>query len=106
MKSWQTFYPAFFLCTAFVLVCCARQVPTDMQAYEQSTKESPSYHKGYADGCEAANLSHDHDKIKRDNAAFQDDTEYRLGWVDGKAKCDDTVFTPSTGHPQPLGGFY
>lgn len=82
-----------------VVSACARDVPSDTKAYVQSVMSSPSYHDGYVDGCETADLTHERQKMRRDEARFQNDPNYRLGWTAGSEHCHDTVFTPSTGRP-------
>ena len=65
----------------------------------KACRKAPAYHDGYVDGCETADYSHDRQKFRRDEARFQNDPDYRLGWVAGTENCRDTVFTPSTGRP-------
>lgn len=78
-----------------MLAGCARAVPDDTRAYVKGVQESASYHTGYSDGCETANLAHEHATMHRDQIAFENDAEYRLGWVDGSEKCKDVT------HVQP-----
>jgi hypothetical protein len=87
------------LIAAAALCACARQLPSDTQAYVKGVQSSAAYHDGYVDGCETADYSHDRQKFRRDEARFQNDPEYRLGWTAGSDNCHDTVFTPSTGRP-------
>jgi len=87
------------LFAAAALAACARQLPSDTQAYVKGVQSSPAYHDGYVDGCETADYSHDRQKFRRDEARFQNDPEYRLGWTAASENCHDTVFTPSTGRP-------
>lgn len=84
---------------AAALSACARDLPADSQAYVKSVEQSPAYHDGYVAGCETADLSHDRQKIHRDEARYQNDPDYRLGWTAAADNCHDTVFTPSTGRP-------
>jgi hypothetical protein len=84
---------------AVTAAACARELPKDTAAYVKSVQSSPAYHQGYVDGCETADYSHDRQKFRRDEARFQNDPEYRLGWTAGSENCHDTVFTPSTGRP-------
>lgn len=81
------------------LAACARDIPSDTQAYVKGVQESAAYHEGYTDGCETADLDHDTQKQRRNEAKFQNDPEYRLGWVAATDNCHDTVFTPSSGDP-------
>jgi len=78
---------------------CARDVPKDTAAYVKSVETSPSFHDGYVAGCDTADLAHERQKIHRDEARFENDPDYRLGWTQGSENCHDTVFTPSTGRP-------
>ena len=81
------------------LAGCARALPDDTRAYVKGVQESAAYHTGYSDGCETANLAQKHAEIHRDQIAFENDPEYRLGWTAATDDCHDTVFTPSTGRP-------
>ncbi len=89
----------FLLLGAAALAACARQLPADTAAYVKGVQESASYHTGFTQGCETADLDHDTQKQRRNADSFQNDPEYRLGWVAGTENCHDTVFTPSTGNP-------
>jgi len=84
---------------AAALSACARQLPSDTQAYVKGVQSSAAYHDGFTQGCETADLNHDMQKQRRNEDRFQNDPEYRLGWVAGTDNCHDTVFTPSTGDP-------
>jgi len=87
------------LSAAAALCACARQLPSDTQAYVKGVQSSASYHAGFTQGCETADLDHDTQKMRRNQDSFDNDPEYRLGWVAGTENCHDTVFTPSTGDP-------
>ncbi|HEV2561109.1 MAG TPA: hypothetical protein VGT78_03120 [Rhizomicrobium sp.] len=85
------------LLAAIALAGCARAVPDDTRAYVKGVEESAAYHTGYSDGCQTANLAQKHAEMHRDNAAFENDAEYRLGWADGSEKCKDVkIVHPST----------
>jgi hypothetical protein len=77
----------FVLLGAVVLLAGCASRPSDTQAYIKSVQESDGYRQGYAEGCENAGLSTEHAEAHRNNDKFQNDPEYRLGWVDGQDKC-------------------
>jgi hypothetical protein len=91
--------PLALFAAAAALAACARQLPADTQAYVKGVQASAAYHTGFTDGCATADLNHDMQKQRRNEDSFQNDPEYRLGWVAGTENCHDTVFTPSTGNP-------
>ena len=80
------------LAAALLCGACAER-PNDTQAYIKAVQNSPSYRQGYSDGCEMAGLSVDHADAHRNNDAFNNDPNYRLGWVAGQDKCKPVTFT-------------
>jgi hypothetical protein len=95
----MTIHRTFLLLAAAALCACARQLPSDTQAYVKGVQTSAAYHTGFTQGCETADLDKDTQKQRRDADAFNKDSDYRLGWLAGTENCHDTVFTPSDGNP-------
>ena len=71
---------------AFALAGCVSR-PADTQAYLHGLEVNADYRQGFADGCETANLSTAHAEQHRNNDEFQNNPDYRLGWVAGTEKC-------------------
>ncbi len=88
-----------FIAAAAAVAACARALPKDSVAYVKAVQSSAAYHDGFKQGCETADYNHDLQKQRRDKDRFENDPDYRLGWVAGTENCHDTVFTPSTGDP-------
>lgn len=63
-----------------VLMACAATEPAD---------RSPAYDAGFGDGCATASAEAGPvpRPAQRDEAAFSRDSDYRAGWISGRAAC-------------------
>jgi len=69
------------LAAAFVVVLGACTTPTD--------DRSPSYQLGFGDGCTTASAetAGAPREPRRNRALYENDREYRTGWLSGRAQC-------------------
>lgn len=82
-----------------MLAGCVTGRAKDTEAYRQSVMHSNAYRMGYNDGCQVANYTWARQKQGHDKESFENDSDYREGFLTGTQNCKDTVFMVNTGKP-------
>ncbi|HVU19404.1 MAG TPA: hypothetical protein VHE09_01650 [Rhizomicrobium sp.] len=57
---------------------------------DRAIRHQPSYRAGYDDGCASANAqgaNMRHGNVVRDDALYDTDKAYRVGWANGNSQC-------------------
>jgi hypothetical protein len=76
------------------LVLCSALLLTGCMFFEtradRALKNQPNFQAGYDDGCASANgqgANMRHGNIVRDDALYESDKAYRVGWANGHSTC-------------------